>query len=473
MEAGGKDKKSKESIDAEASRRNEMALIGFCLVFPAQIHMLADLKPDHFADTARGLCFEIAFGQYQSTGTLAPSIFLQRIVERKAIKQEAALQFFGDCQELAPPTPSGAEELISALRKRKGRQSLRALSDEIRRVADEGEGSPDELLDSAESLISTTIKRETILKVNTLGEALDEDLRQMEASERGSITGLHTPWPALTDMLCGWQPGELVILAARPSMGKSAALGQILECLSVDRSGPEALEIWQNPGEKGTAFKRVPVGVFTLEMDKVSYARRMLCAMSGVNLQHRRLNSLSDAERINYKETARRVRESPLYIVDAPVMHISRLKVLARRMVQEKGVRCIGVDYLTLVDGIRPKGGNRQEEVTSISRGLKAIAQELAIPVIALAQINRNAEQRAGSRPRMSDLRESGSIEQDADTIIVLHRPGYYKRQEDYEAGQDEDLTAEFNVEKQRNGPTGTVVTQWDRATARFRDSTY
>jgi len=222
-----------------------------------------------------------------------------------------------------------------------------------------------------------------------------------------------------------------------------------------------------NIAETMAATNKIPVGVFSLEMSKQQLAQRLLCSRSGVDSQRMRRNMLTHDDFAAVANTVSELSEAPLYIDDTPGLTLMGLRAKARRMKQRYDIQCLVVDYLQLMTAPSAGRDGRQNEVSAISRGVKALAREIECPVLCLSQLNRAAEQREGHRPRMSDLRESGSIEQDADVIMMLHREDYYHRgEDDYE---DNNL-AEVIVNKQRNGPTGTVKLVFNGGTTRFED---
>ena len=254
--------------------------------------------------------------------------------------------------------------------------------------------------------------------------------------DRGQrVTGIETGYTDLDNMTSGLQRAELAILASRPSVGKTA--------LALNISAYAAIE------------KRKSVGVISLEMSKESLLIRLLCAQGRID-SHKLRTGFSSREDWNRMSRALgRLAEAPLYIEDAPALSIMQIRAKARRLAAERGLDLLVVDYLQLITG----GGrfeNRTQEVSFISRSLKGIAKELNIPVLALSQLNRAPEGRTGHRPQLSDLRESGSIEQDADVVLFLHRPEMY-RHRDEEDGDEPAGKTELNVSKQRNGPTGQV----------------
>jgi replicative DNA helicase len=277
------------------------------------------------------------------------------------------------------------------------------------------------------------------------------------------MTGLRTGYGDLDDLLRGLQPGELIILAARPSMGKTSMALNLAEQIAMGGV----------PVAGAPATQNVPVGLFSLEMSKNAIVQRLLSARAGVSGQHLRGgHAISKAELDRIGIAADDLKHAPIYIDDLPNLTVLNLRARARRMVAQYGVKVIMIDYLQLMSAPGSARESRQVEVSAISRGVKALARELNIPVVCLSQLNRASEQREGNRPRMADLRESGSIEQDADVILLLHREDYYHVQdEDWKIENPDKVgVAEVIVAKQRNGPTDVVKLKWDPRTTRFRN---
>jgi replicative DNA helicase len=245
-------------------------------------------------------------------------------------------------------------------------------------------------------------------------------------------------------MTSGLQNGEMIIISARQSMGKTALALNIAEHVGADT--------------------KQPVAVFSLEMSKQQLAQRLLCSRSGVDSQRLRRNVLSQEDWERLQSAVGQLSDAPIYIDDTPGLSLLALRAKARRLAARYHIKLVVVDYLQLMSA----GGrvdSREQEVSMITRGIKALARELAVPVICLSQLNRSPESREGHRPRMSDLRESGSIEQDADVVLMLHREDYYHRGEKEHSDTN---TAELIVSKQRNGPTGTVELYFNSSTTRF-----
>ena len=264
---------------------------------------------------------------------------------------------------------------------------------------------------------------------------LKEDLERF-AESQSYITGIPSGFPDLDRLTTGFHEGDLIIVAGRPGMGKSSF----------------GLSIAKYVAQK----ENIPVGIFSLEMSREQLALRLLSFLSRIPLQDLRLGKLTGEQKELLNEALKELAELPLYIDDSAALTTTDLRVKALRMKKEHDVGLIIVDYLQLLRGVR-KYSSRQEEVAEISRSLKALAKELQIPVIALAQLSRQVEHRSDKRPQLADLRESGQIEQDADLIIFLHRPEYYLKIKKKEVPPDLHGKVEIIVAKQRQGPQGVV----------------
>lgn len=313
-----------------------------------------------------------------------------------------------------------------------------------------GEGAVREVVDTVEGAVFKATEGRAESVATGLSEVLQGVIDAMEDQERPR--GVPTGFYDLDGMLCGLQPGEMVVLAARPSMGKTA-LG---------------LNIAENVAASG-----IPTVLFSLEMSAVAIGTRLLSSRSGVNAQ-----AIRKGQGVDMRAIARatgELSELPLLIDDASSLSIMELRARARRLYRKGAVGLIVIDYLQLLTAPHVARENRQVEVAAISRGIKALARELSVPILCLAQLNRASEQREGNRPRMADLRESGSIEQDADAILLLHREEYYHLQDPdwLQDNQDKVGVAEVIVAKQRNGPTGTAVIRWNAGTTKFTNGGY
>jgi replicative DNA helicase len=322
-----------------------------------------------------------------------------------------------------------------------------------------------EVLDTAEAAIFEIAQESTSNEPQHLSELLETEMRRIEAEdfEGGAYSGVRTSYVELDEMLRGLQAGEMIIVAARPSMGKTAFALNMAEQIAIGGV----------PVPGAAATRSVPIAFFSLEMSKNAIAQRMLSARSGVSSQALRGgHKIPDDQIRRLMQAAEDLKAAPIYVDDTPNMSVLQLRARARRLVAQHGVKVIMIDYLQLMTAPQAARESRQVEVSTISRGIKALARELNVPVVCLSQLNRASEQREGNRPRMADLRESGSIEQDADVIALLHREDYYHVQDQDWALENPDKvgTAELIIAKQRNGPTGVVRLKWASATTRFEN---
>ncbi len=280
------------------------------------------------------------------------------------------------------------------------------------------------------------------------------EILQRAASNKGGLTGIPTGYTGMDEITSGWQASDLVIIAGRPAMGKTSFALSIAKNVAVDDG--------------------VPIGFFSLEMNNVQLVNRLIsnvCEVSGRKILNGQLDP-SDWERLDKR--IGRLTDAPIYVDDTPGLSVFELRTKARRLVREKGVKIIMIDYLQLMNANGMKFGSRQEEVSTISRSLKGLAKELDIPVLALSQLSRNVENREGlegKRPQLSDLRESGAIEQDADMVLFVHRPEYYHIYQD-EKGNDLHGMAQIIIAKHRKGSTGDVLLNFRGEFTRFQDPT-
>ena len=308
----------------------------------------------------------------------------------------------------------------------------------------DGHTTASELLDAAESRIFQVSQQRTEEGFARLKEMLWPTMERIETLQKSgkAITGVPSGFADLDNLTSGFQGGELVILAARPSMGKTAFVLNIATHAAVEQHG---------------------VAIFSLEMSKESLVQRMLTAEARVDSQLVRRGMLRDFDFTKLARAAGVLQQCPVWIDDTPALTLLEMRSKARRLKAENDVRMIIVDYLQLMRS--PEySDNRVQEISDISRSLKGLAKELGVPVVALSQLSRASEQRGGERkPILSDLRDSGAIEQDADIVMFIHRPEYYDREDESKRG-----LAEIMLAKHRNGPTGDVHLRFNREYTRF-----
>jgi len=346
------------------------------------------------------------------------------------------------------PTAAYAEHYARIVAEKATLRRLIAAAGEVMRLAYDEAGSVEEILDRAGQKILEVQKdgsRRDFASMNELVHQTFEHIHKLYENQ-GVPSGVRTGFRELDQMIGGLEPGSLTIIAARPSMGKTSL----------------ALTIAQNAALK----EKVPVGIFSLEMPAIQLVTRIITAEARIDMNRLRQGQLSERDFQRLVDVAGRISEAPIYIDDTPDLTLLELRARARRLASQYKLGLIIVDYLQLMSGAAGsvKSENRQQEIAAISRGLKSLARELDLPVVALSQLSRAVESRPNKRPMLSDLRESGSIEQDADLVLFIYRDEYYNPHSE-KAG-----IAEIIVGKQRNGPTGTVELQFHAAHVRFND---
>ena len=313
----------------------------------------------------------------------------------------------------------------------------------------------DDLMQDAEGKLFEISQRNLKKDYTQINPVIQEayEMLQKAAARTDGLSGLESGFHALDKITSGWQNSDLIIIAARPAMGKTAFVLSMAKNIAVN-------------------FK-TPLAIFSLEMSNVQLVNRLIvnvCEIPGEKIKSGQLAPYEWGQ-LDYK--IKELYDAPLYVDDTPSLSVFELRTKARRLVREHGVKLIMIDYLQLMNASGMSFGSRQEEVSTISRSLKGLAKELNIPIIALSQLNRSVESREGrdgKRPQLSDLRESGAIEQDADMVLFIHRPEYYKIYKDEETGNDLRGMAEIIIAKHRNGAVGDVLLRFRSEFARFQN---
>jgi replicative DNA helicase len=386
---------------------------------------------------------------FQKGGVVDPVTLSEELSQTGELESVGGVGYLAELMD-AVPTAANVEYHAKIVRERALlRRLIEAATQIIQDGYDVGERSVDELLDLAEQRIFQVAQshdREGFVWLKQILYSTFERIEQLQAAA-GGVTGVSTGFVDLDRKTGGWQKGDLIIIAARPSMGKTAfVVGSALQAAIVSR---------------------VPVAIFSLEMSKESLVQRMLCHEALVDLSRLLRGRLSDDDYTRLAQAAGHLNTAPIWIDDSGMMSPLELRAKARRLkADQPELGLIVVDYLQLMEA---SGGHesRQQEVSQISRSLKGLAKELQVPIIALSQLSRAPEQRSDHRPQLSDLRESGSIEQDADVVAFLYRPEYYMNEMEAEE-QGMKGRAELIIGKQRNGPTGTVELYFRNEFTRF-----
>lgn len=343
------------------------------------------------------------------------------------------------------PTAANAGYYASIVAERALLRRLVEAGTRIVQMGYSGQGEAVELVNNAQAEIYSVNSAQESEDFVPLTVAVDAAVDEIEAARGrdGQMTGIPTGFSGLDQLTNGLHPGQMIVVAARPAMGKST--------LALDFARAAAIK------------HEMPTIVFSLEMGRSEIAMRLMSAEAAVPLQNMRKGTLDSRDWTTIASTRGRINDAPLYIDDSPNMTLVEIRAKCRRLKQRVGLKMVIIDYLQLMtSGKRVE--SRQQEVSEFSRALKLLAKELQVPVIALSQLNRGPEQRADKKPALSDLRESGSIEQDADMVILLHREAAYER-DSPRAGE-----ADLIVAKHRNGPTDTVVVAFQGHFSRFTD---
>ena len=374
------------------------------------------------------------------------------LVER--LKAESDLEAIGGMPYLTEivltvPTAANAVYYAEIVRDKATLRSLIHASTEILRDAYDTSFEPRELISRAEEKVFSILEQKGTGELSPLKDVLMAALDRIDArlKKGGGIGGIETGFTKFDQLTGGLHDGELIILAARPSMGKTALATNIADHVSIKNSLP-------------TLF-------VSLEMSRLELVERMLCAHGRINGQKLRNGVASAADQRKFVEVANTMNHAPLFIDDSPSRTMTEIAATARRLKRRDGLALVVIDYLQLIEPDNPKDP-RQEQVAKIARRLKGLARELKVPVLCLAQLNRQAEQTRDNKPRMSHLRESGAIEQDADVVMFVHRDEYYENTEEDKARVAGE--ADLIISKQRNGPVGDIKLAFLKDYTRFEN---
>jgi replicative DNA helicase len=437
-----------ESLAAEA------AVLGSMIIDPNCIsEVIGQLRTDAFYRIEHQMIFDALVTLYEKNKGEA----IDAVLLRDELEKRRQLEDVGGVEYLAKvmdSVPSSANVMYYAgiVKDKQLLREIIAAASEILNDAYSEDGEPGEKLDEAERKIFTVTDKKISGSAAELKDLIFRAYELIEKRKGSLVTGLATGYHELDGLTCGLQDGEMIIIAGRPSMGKTSLALNMAEYIGV--------------------IEKAPVAIFSLETGRQQLAERFLCSKSKVDAQKVRKGMLDTEHYEALRDACSELNEAPIFIDDTSSLTPLELRAKARRLKSQRGIRCIIVDYLQLMHLGTSRVESRQQEITIISRYIKALARELNIPVVVLSQLNRSPEGREGHKPRMSDLRESGSIEQDADVVILLHREDYYRRSEN-EKDYKPDNTAELIIAKQRNGPTGSVELIFMERFTRFENASY
>ncbi len=424
----------------------EQAVLGSMMIDREAVYTAAEvLEPESFYKEAHQLIFSALLCLDAKREPI------DMITLTEELRQENNLEKVGSVAYVAAianvvPTAANVRHYADIVAEKAILRNLIRFSTQIANRCYEDQEDTYELLDSAEQrILEIAGKRNTSGLVHVkqvLGEALERI--ELLANQKGSITGIPSHFSDLDRLTAGWQPSDLIILAARPAMGKTSF----------------GLNIAQNAAIKS----KTPVAIFSLEMSREQLAQRLMSSEAMIDQHKLRTGNLLDEDWVRLTKAVQPLSLANLYIDDTPAISLLELRAKARRLKAEKGLSMVIIDYLQLMQ-LNKKSENRQQEISEISRSLKALARELNLPVIALSQLSRAVEQTADKRPSLSHLRESGALEQDADLVMFIYRDEYYNPETTEKPG-----IAEIIIAKHRNGPTGNVELGFIKEFTKFVD---
>ncbi len=440
----------------------EQGVLGCALLEPSDAigQCIERLKGggEAFYDLRHRTIYDVLVSMYDRKEPIDLITLGQKLRDAGQLDGVGGLAYLSDLMDAVPSAANLAYYLDIVREKHVLRRVLATCSEAVSKVH-EYEGAVDSLLDEVERDILKISQDRSENTNRTMRELVRSavDMIQDFHQRKGGLTGLPTGFPDLDKMTSGLQPADMVVIAARPSMGKTSLAMNIAEHVSVEAN--------------------LPVGVFSLEMTSESLVMRMLCSLARVNGRLIRDGFLSEGDFRRLTAAAGKLSRAPIHIDDTPGLSILQLRARARRMWQQHGVKLFIIDYLQLMHSTSKKAADsRQQEVAELSNGVKALAKELKVPVIVLCQLNRELEKDKDRKPKLSDLRESGAIEQDADLVGLLYKPAAEDddhRREDPEARDDGMGATPVNllIAKQRNGPTGDVCLTFLKGITRYESA--
>ena len=430
----------------------EQGVLGSMLISPREIiaECVEKINEEYFYVPAHQTVYMVLVELWNAGQGIDLITFTQVLRDRNVLETVGGAAFITSLFTFVPTAANVTYYLEIVRDKYILRQIIAACTESVRRSFEE-QDEVNNLLDEVEQKIFSVgedrFKGHVLTMKDQVMEAIDAIEQLYE--RRGGITGISTGFAELDRMTNGLHESEMIVIAARPSMGKTALAMNITEHVAINA--------------------KLPVAVFSLEMSSQQLVQRLLCSRARVNLQKVRDGFLAERDFPSLTAAASKLAEAQIFIDDSAGLSILELRAKARRLKAQKDIKLIVVDYLQLLRSTtRRAQDNRQLEISEISAGLKGLAKELKIPIIVIAQLNRQPEARTGGKPRLSDLRESGSIEQDADLVGLLVRPEIYEEDEDARAEKAGE--AELIIAKQRNGPVGEIALTFLKEFTRFED---
>lgn len=433
------------------SREAEQVVVGSILLDSEDVlpRVMDRISPGYFYWKEHRIIFRVVVELFDKGEPADLVTVTNRLEEKNKLDQARGRVYLSDLLDKVVTT-ANVEHYADIVR---SKALLRALINGGRKISELGykeDMDLDTILDQAEELVFDISRQEMVEDFHLVSDFLRDHFNQLEAlhhdPDRQTITGLSTGFPKVDEMTSGFQEGQLIVVAGRPGTGKTSL----------------ALSIARNMAIRG----KTGVGIFSLEMTKEQLLERLLCGEAKVNLHQLRGGFVRTEKWRDIAEVAGKLQESTIVIDDLPGNTIIDVKAKARRMKAEHDIDILVVDYLQLIEGTKDVN-TREQEIAHISRSLKGLARELRIPVLAISQLNRSVERRESKRPRLSDLRESGAIEQDSDVVTFIYREDYYD-QENGKGSKGPTSKTELIIGKQRNGPLGKIDLAFHKGYASF-----
>jgi replicative DNA helicase len=403
-----------------------------------------------FYDLRHQTIFSTLAAMYDHREAIDVITLQQRLKNQQLLEEVGGIAYLSSLPDTVPSSANLQYYLDIVQEKFLLRKMIHTCTEVVGRVYD-FEGEVDSLMDEVERDILRISESRVQSQTTTIKDLVKKAISTIEDfhQRQGVLTGVGTGFADLDKMTSGLHGGEMIVIAARPSMGKTSLAMNIVEHVAIEQ--------------------RLPVGVFSLEMTSESLVLRMLCSRSRVNLRSVREGFLAERDFPKLTGAAGKLASAPLFIDDSSGLSILQLRAKARRMAQQYGVKLFVIDYLQLLHSTSRRAENRQQEIADISSGIKALAKELNVPVVVLSQLNREIEREKGRPPRLSDLRESGAIEQDADVVGLLYKPKSGGEDDDgAPVVEEEAIPVNLLLAKQRNGPTGDVELTFLKSYTRF-----
>jgi len=442
-----------------SSTEAEQGVLGCVLLSPNDClgECVEKLKPGAqvFYDLRHQTLFQTLLEMYDERAGIDLITVHQRLKDRKQLEGVGGLAYLASLPDSVHSAASLDYYLDIVLEKYLLRKMIQTCTGIVGRVF-EHQGEVDVLLDEVERDIFKICEERVSGADASMRDLVHKAISTIEEyhKNQGMLTGLGTGFLDFDKMTTGLHEGEMIVIAARPSVGKTSLAMNIAEHVALEQ--------------------KIPTGVFSLKMTADQLILRMLCSRSRVNLRSIRDGFLAERDFPKLTGAAGKLAAAPLVIDDSSALSILQLRAKARRMRQQHGIKLFVIDYLQLLHSTSRRAENRQQEIAEISGGIKALAKELAVPIIVLSQLNRDIEKRAGkdAKPRLSDLRESGAIEQDADLVGLLYKEDEYKDGQDEENAPEQDaIPVKLYIAKQRNGPTGNVELTFIKGYTRFESA--